>query len=129
MAERQRTAPRGSFWRIPLRVRGVFSLEFFSHIWRGMCVLLHLSAHCSGPLPSGKAHSTLLRPVWPCPGWGGGLCTKHFDISSEIVLPIKAAKEEETISISEKTLHVLFGKGACVGPRERSSPHPLIIKA
>lgn len=47
-------------------------------MWRGTCVLLCLSAHCPGPLPSGKAHSTLLRALCQRSlvlGWVGGLCT------------------------------------------------------
>lgn len=104
--QRLSTTPSGSFWGIPLRDRRVFSLEFSYHIWQS-ALPSSASAHCLALcLQRRSLHCAQgLLPGQLCPrrGWGGAVHSpNHFSISCGSVLQMKAAKEEETISIPAK---------------------------
>lgn len=128
MAKRHSTAPRGSFGGIPLRDRRVFSSEFFYHIWQS-ALPSSASAHCLALCLQGRSlhHAQGLPPAQPGPRWGWGAVhsPNHFSISFGSVLQIKAAKEEETISIPAKKLLIFhLGKVPVLG-QEKGTLFPL----
>lgn len=95
----------------PLGDRGIFSSQFFQHIWRRASVLLCLCLQVRAPAVFRA------RQQAACPGWGWA--PAHTQSTSTFTMGylwLRAAKKEETIYLHscKETTHFLFEKGLCL---------------